>query len=240
MPNTYFQFKKFIVHQDKCAMKVCTDACLFGAWVAYKISTETHYIKYVLDIGTGTGLLSLMLAQGNPYSVTHAVEIDEQAAKQASENFLLSPWSSRLNVLQEDIKHIPLELKYNLIVCNPPFFENDLKSKQSARNVALHSDALTLQELIVIADKLLDTNGKFAVLLPFIRSESFEKTATKHGFYLYEKMLVKQTEKHNFFRTMLLFGKNKTETSVSQLTIKLSNSYSADFVTLLKDYYLHF
>ncbi|MEO8711563.1 MAG: methyltransferase, partial [Parafilimonas sp.] len=173
MPNDYFRFKQFIITQDKCAMKVCTDACLFGAWAAHNPQLEASNI---LDIGTGTGLLSLIYAQKNMHASIDAIEIDEAAVQQARENFEASIWKERLHVYNTSIQQFATSSnkKYDVIICNPPFYENDLKSENKQRNLALHSDALTLEELISDVDLLLGDDGSFFVLLPFHRTKYFE------------------------------------------------------------------
>ena len=149
MPNQFFKFKQFTIDQDQCAMKVCTDSCLFGAWVAEYLEQEKNSLKTILDIGTGTGLLSLMLAQKTTANID-AVEIEEAASLQASNNFLASPWNNRLQVY-----HAPIQLfkpihpkSYVFIICNPPFYENNLKTDNQLKNLALHSEALSLANLI--------------------------------------------------------------------------------------------
>lgn len=241
MPNTFFKFKQFTVHQDACAMKVCTDACLFGAIVSLQFSNEK--IKRVLDIGTGTGLLSLMFAQKNPGTIIDAIEIDEAAAMQATANFQGSLWNDRLNIYNTSIqKFKPTATKrYNLVISNPPFYENDLKSENVKRNLALHSDKLSLVELIEAAQKNISEDGVFAVLLPFHRSTLFEELAQKNNFYLNKKILVKQTPAHNFFRSILFFSTNKTIVIENEVTIKNEqNQYGLEFTDFLKDYYLQF
>ncbi|MBA4166660.1 MAG: methyltransferase, partial [Chitinophagaceae bacterium] len=147
MPNSYFRFRRFTVWQDRCAMKVCTDACLFGAWLA----NEVHDAVHVLDIGTGTGLLSLMFAQNSSASV-NALEIDKDASVQAAENFNSSPWAYRLKVIDKSVQDytaaFPGTSLYDLVFSNPPFYSNDLKSSDSRRNLAQHSEALSLEELV--------------------------------------------------------------------------------------------
>ena len=181
MGNSFFKFKQFTVHQDKCAMKVCTDACLFGAWIVQYISTKKLATDRVLDIGAGTGLLSLILAQKTEAAQMDAIEIDSLAAQQAVQNFALSPWDNRLNAIEGDVKNISTANKYGLIISNPPFFENDLISPIKSRNVALHDASLTLSELLFVVKKNLQEDGKFAVLLPFHRSAYFEQLAKNEG-----------------------------------------------------------
>lgn len=239
MANSFFQFKQFTVHQDLCAMKVCTDACLFGAWSALTVNHQLSTVNHILDIGSGTGLLSLMSAQQFPDANIDAIEIDEAAVTQAHQNFQSSLWKERLNSIHGDVKEITFNKKYDLIISNPPFFENDLKSNDIKRNIALHSDALSLEELLQAIKNNITDNGKFAVLLPYHRSAYFEEIATAEKFYLEEKVSVKQTPKHAHFRSMLLFSKQPIATTQKEIIIKDEfNDYSTPFIKLLKDYYL--
>ncbi len=243
MANTFFHFKKFTIHQDKCAMKVCTDACIFGAWVADKIKNEALPIKNVLDIGTGTGLLSLMVAQKNATAIIDAVEIDKDAAQQAKENFETSPWKERLTIYNTSIQEFNLSnhTYYDIIISNPPFFENDLKSNDAKRNIALHSKNLNMEELFQYASYHTNDKGFFAILVPHHRCNHVEQIAANTMFYLNQKVVVKQTANHNYFRSMLFFSKQKTTFNTSKITIHNENRvYSPNFIELLKDYYLNF
>jgi len=238
VPNSYFQFKQFTIQQQKTAMKVCTDACLFGAWVADKMRENSFTQETsALDIGTGTGLLALMLAQKYKGSID-AIEIDADAAKEATENMSASPWNNRIQV-----HHIPLsdwdKSGYHVIISNPPFFEQDLKSPLEKRNLALHDTGLTLESLWENVSRCIHPDGLFAVLLPFHRLVDCLQCATNSGFFLHEKVEVHQTEKHAPFRVMLLFGRKKTDPMISSIMIKKEGNYSVEFVHLLKDYYLY-
>ena len=239
MANTYFEFQQFKVHQELCAMKVCTDACLFGAWVANWLMHSKLPINQILDIGAGTGLLSLMLAQ-NSNVLIDAVEIDEGAAKQATENFERSKWSNRLTLLHAPIQTIVPNKQYDLIISNPPFFEDDLKSSNTARNLALHSQALKLDELLNAIQQLLTSNGFFGILLPYSRAGLFIEMANKLGFYVEKEANVQQTELHGFFRTMLLFSRNSQKPITETILIKNNQTYSEAFRNLLSPFYLPF
>lgn len=215
-------------------MKVCTDACLFGAWVAGKqVSTAAR----LLDIGTGTGLLSLMIAQKLPGQID-AIEIDADAANQAIENIQQSPWHNRISVSNVSLD----EWKgtgYNLIFTNPPFYEQDLKSNNQKRNLALHDTGLTLAALWQSVSDNLVADGQFAVLLPFHRLDDCLQVAGLHGFHLREQVTVQQTEMHAPFRVMLLFKRENNVSVQKSILIKKEGAYSIEFIALLKDYYLH-
>jgi tRNA1Val (adenine37-N6)-methyltransferase len=170
LANTFFQFKQFTIHQEQAALKVSTDSCLFGAWVAGEVQCGKYEVQSMLDIGTGTGLLMLMLAQ-QCEAVIDGIEIDEPSCKDAQRNIQESPWSKRLNLLSGDAREYVFTKKYDLIISNPPFYERDLKSDSKNRNVAMHDDGLKLDELLKIVDKNLTADGLFAVLLPYHRSE---------------------------------------------------------------------
>lgn len=239
MSNSFFQFKQFIIQQENCAMKVCTDACLFGGYVAEKIHTSSPPISYCLDIGTGTGLLSLMAAQKSSAFID-ALEIDQQAYRQAKENFESSLWHNRLTVHHTNALNFISKKKYDFIFSNPPFFGNDLKSDSEQKNAAKHDTTLTLEQLLAIIDANLLNDGSFAILLPYQRVDTFIADAKKIGFYIEEKILVKQTPSHNYFRGILLFSRKETAINNTSFSIKnKENQYTENFIELLKDYYLH-
>lgn len=217
-------------------MKVCTDACLFGSLLPVIDKGNA------LDIGAGTGLLSLMYAQKNNNGVVDSVEIDKAAFEQAKENFLQSKWKNRLHIFNESIQTFAekQQKEYDIIFSNPPFFENDLKSDNPHRNLALHSTQLSLQELIIIGKKLLTREGVFCVLLPYTRNDYFEQLAVKEQLFLQKKISISQTPRHAFFRSILFFGKKETPAAKEEITIKAEDGkYSLKFVQLLKDYYLY-
>lgn len=220
-------------------MKVCTDSCLFGAWVAFKTEQKIINPKSILDIGTGTGLLSLMLAQKSGATI-QAVDIDKNSVVQAAENFNTSPWNERIQAFQSDIKEWKAPGKYDLIISNPPFYENDVAPADNRKSISKHSAAMRLENLSLRVKNLLHEDGNFALLLPSSRAEWFENAAQANSFYVKEKTEVRQTPLHNYFRTMLLLQHQKTETFKSELVIKdNNNAYTDEFIELLKDYYLN-
>ncbi len=266
MSNTWFQFKQFTIQQDRCAMKVTTDACLFGAWVAGRVrlalrsfceggSQESGSLPAgrqvgsqisgtgsVLDVGTGTGLLSLMIAQQCNADIT-TVEIDAESFEQASENITASPWAGRIKNFHADSRRFEFSNTYDVIISNPPFYENELKGGNIKKNLAHHSEGLLLPELLTIIKKNLKSDGTFYLLLPFKRNEEIRKLLIEHEFFILQMVFVRQSVNHNFFRIMLA-GKLKTdevvETKIDEISIKNEqDQYTAIFADLLKDYYLH-
>lgn len=196
-------------------------------------------LAYCLDIGAGTGLLSLMLAQKNPDVKIEAVEIEKNAYGQARENFFNSKWNDRLNIFHADIKDFAPGKKYDLIITNPPFYESDLPSTQINKNIAKHNESLLLKDIVQVVNSHLSTTGSFAILLPFHRAKYFEGIAEENKLFLQNKVSVRQTPSHPFFRVMLSFSRMNASIEEDQLTIKdPDGEYSKNFKALLKDYYL--
>ena len=224
-------------------MKVCTDACLFGALFAdHRPPTidDRRTTTNCLDIGTGTGLLSLIYAQKDHSAIIDAIEIDEATMKQAKENFEASPWKQRLNIFNADILTFETDKKYDLIISNPPFFEGDLLSADEYKNNAKHDSSLSLQQLLEVVSMHLSPDGWFAVLLPYHRVEYFEELATEYDLHSLQKILVRQSPKHGFFRGILFFSRNKTRSQTDEIIIRETDgNYSQAFTTLLKEYYLN-
>lgn len=218
-------------------MKVTTDGCLFGAIVAGAFADAKNIS--VLDIGTGTGLLALMLAQKNITAIIDAVELDDDAAAQAKQNFAESKYANQIILHHADIKQFSAIKKYDLIICNPPFYEDDLKSAGEKRNKALHSTALLQNELIIIAENLLNKKGIVAVLLPAKRTAGFLNIAIHHGLHCRKNYAVKQTENHSTFRNIVFLSKEKTEPASEEIIIKNGEKYGSRFIELLQDYYLY-
>lgn len=236
MAKSYFQFKQFTVHQQENMMKICTDSCLFGAWVAKNI--QDMPLNRILDIGTGTGVLALMVAQKTS-AIISAVELHEPAFEQAKMNIRASPFANNISLYFADIRDWE-NAKFDFILTNPPFYERDLKSDVFSANLARHGEKLSFAELLQSIDKLLSKTGAFAILLPASREKEFKRMALQNGFHLAEKVMVKQTPRHDVFRAMLWFQRNETRDATRAIiTIKNDeNLYTNEFSQLLKDYYL--
>jgi tRNA1Val (adenine37-N6)-methyltransferase len=246
MANNYFRFKEFIVHQDLCAMKVTTDACLFGAWVTAQIERtgadpiDGPIAPRILDIGAGTGLLALMIAQKTSGPID-AIELDTVAAGQAGENFSLSPWKERLRIFNGDILEFPLSANYSTIVSNPPFYENELRSPDERKNMAHHDGGLLLDKLAGIVKQTLAPGGRFYLLAPYKRLDEVERLLEENGLYPSKIVRVRPSEKHDYFRIMVE-AEDRPSGQVQTEDISVWNAqqkYTPAFVELLKDYYLH-
>lgn len=239
MSNSFFQFKQFIVHQEKCAMKVCTDACLFGAWLADYLNETKYNIKNALDIGSGTGLLSMMIAQQNNFAID-AIEINEEAYSQCKTNILNTPWSNSIHVTNLALQQFSPNKKYDLIFSNPPFYEADLKSDNSAKNEALHGTTLKLSELIDFIAFHLQESGIAAILITYSRWKALESLLNNNGFFVNKLTLVRQTSNHDYFRTMVIFSRNNSAIQTEELYITDENrNYCDGFKRLMKAYYLN-
>lgn len=218
-------------------MKVCTDACIFGAYVANYAQAGTK--GNILDIGCGTGLLSLMLAQKIPVHID-AVEIQEDAAKQAKENIDASPWSDKITIHRADIREFLPTGKYGLIIANPPFFEDDLRSPDKLKNSAKHDTDLKLDELLAYVSRNLEASGLAAILLPYHRTKWFEEKAVQEHLFVQKKVLIRHTNEHDFFRSVLLLSAvENANPEIEAISIHKSNrEYTEAFAMLLKEYYL--
>ena len=238
MPNTSFAFKQFIIKQDMCAMKVGTDAVLLGAWVFPNGS------KQILDIGTGTGVVALMLAQKTEAHID-AIDIDKNAFNQASQNVLESKFSNQISIIHSSLQDYAkvADKKYNLIVTNPPYFEQSLKSSDEQRSFARHADVLPFEELIDGVIKLLDPKGKFCLILPTLEAEKFRDLTQKRGLFLSKLLRVKsKVNKDTDKRHLMQFEFTPTEFSEKTIAIELDerHQYTDDYKLLTKDYYLNF
>ena len=235
MANNYFQFKEFRIDQSCCAMKVTTDASLFGAWIASQSLPTTA----ALDIGGGTGLLSLMLAQKNESRID-IVEIEQACFNQMKLNVESSIWKERIHCTLYDIVSFDKPSSYDIIISNPPFHQKQLRSEREEVNLARHGDELTLEKLFKKVDELISTEGIFFLLMPAYRDQETLSVAEKNEMHLYKKALVKQSPFHDAFRTMYAFSKKKSADPLTEeIAIKnKEDAYTAAFIEYLKDYYL--
>jgi tRNA1Val (adenine37-N6)-methyltransferase len=235
--GSMFRFKEFVIRQDQTAMKVCTDACILGAYA------EVAHAQRILDIGTGTGLLALMTAQRAPLAQVTAVEIEEKAFFQAKENIAQSPFSERVTVKNIRIQDFTLGdmPRFDCIISNPPFFQNHLKSPDLQRTQALHTDTLPFGDLIKAVDQLLDTSGCFWLLLPPYEMQIFGEMAQEVGLFQNRRLQIYSSPNKGVFREIGAFSRIDSPTFQDILKIKDSdNEYTLSFKKYLNPYYLIF
>lgn len=229
----YFEFKQFKIRHDRCAMKVGTDGVLLGAW------SDVERAGRVLDIGTGTGLVALMIAQRSPARIV-ALEIDAEAATQACENVTGSPWKERIEVVRQDFRTYTPSIKFDCIVCNPPFFENSLQCPAQQRTLARHTSELNYYELLEGVSKLLTDDGRFSIVIPTNVSTAVQELAETFGLYPYREMKVITAPGKQPKRTLLAFAFDpKAECRIEEMLVEVKrHQYSEEYIRLTKDYYL--
>lgn len=203
MSNKYFEFIKFTIHQDRCAMKVGTDGTLLGAWASAPAQS-----RYILDIGTGTGLIALMMAQRYPEAQIVGIDIDDAAVAQATENVATSPFTERISILKQDVTTYKPELQFDAIVSNPPYFVDSLTCPDEQRSIARHAVTLTFEALIKSAYRLLKTEGTFSVVIPTEMRSKLEASARLEGFFISKVCCIKTTPKKPSKRQLIEFTKN--------------------------------
>jgi len=234
LKSPFFRFKQFVVWHNRTALKVCTEACILGAYA------DVAHCATILDIGTGTGLVALMAAQRAQNAQIEAIEINPDAAQQARENVQLSPFGARIAVHQVALQDFWPPRLFDLIVCNPPFFNNHLCSPQMARNLALHTQTLSFEDLAEAARRLLGQEGRFVVLLPKYETALFGKMASHKGFFQTRQLVIFQHIDAPIFRLITTFQKTNAPFVSEKFYIRQTNgAYSEDFRTLLNDYYLN-
>jgi tRNA1Val (adenine37-N6)-methyltransferase len=245
-----FRFQQFTVDDQRAAMKVGTDGVLLGAWTPIRTATR------ILDIGTGCGIIALMLAQRTAElnCQISAIEIDHQAAEQAYDNFVASPWPMRLPASIENINfsleqfskvNIATEKQFDLVVCNPPFFERSFLSPNPSRSVARHAEDLSRDSLFEHAQRLLTEAGRLAIVLPFEQAESTIETAGNHEFHLWNQTNVRPTPTSELKRVLLEFSRvsSTQQDSVvkTELIIETSrHQYSDEYAELTKEFHLRY
>ena len=231
-----FFFKKFGLFHHRSTMKIGTDAILLGRW------TEVSENDEVLDIGTGCGLIPLMLAQKGIKSAD-AVEIDNDSYEEAAQNFINSAWNSRLFAIHDDIKHYAeiCEKKYDLVVSNPPFYFGDNIPEKAKKGLARHTNTLSYNDLLSAVKKIMKPEGRFSLVLPAIESKTFLKDAENQGFFLEKELLIvpiegKEPNRINMQLVVNQVNSIKTETFVLRHP---DHSFTKEYKDFLKDYYLH-
>jgi tRNA1Val (adenine37-N6)-methyltransferase len=234
MRNTYFSFKQFTVHQDECAMKVTTDACIFGASIILPIHAK------VLDVGTGTALLSLMLAQRYNDAKFEAIEIDEKACGQASSNVAQSKFKSQISVAHVNFFSFTSSKKYDVIICNPPFFERHLKSLNDTKNIAWHSNQFSLISFFERATKMLSASGVIWLLMPTSRIEELQNLIQPYKVFVTKIIFVQDTAEQRSHVSIVHIKQEQKQCIEDYLTVKQNRNgpYTADFEDLMRPYYL--
>jgi len=235
--NSWFQFQQFRVEQDRCAMKISTDAVLLGSLV------QSDGPKQILDIGTGTGVVALMLAQRFPGASITALELDPEAASQANENCEQSPFSKRLTVLQGRFQDFAVEERFDLLVSNPPFFPDHLPASDPKRQQALHTDSLSFEELLHKASQVLTPYGSFWVILPPRQMQDFIQYATGNGLFPRTRVGIRDTAAKPIHREVVSFTFSEPLPSTRPEEIVLKNedgSYSERYRHLISGFLLGF
>jgi tRNA1Val (adenine37-N6)-methyltransferase len=232
-----FQFKQFAVNQDQCAMKIGTDGVLLGTWAP--IDTRPNSI---LDIGTGTGIIALMLAQRCDAQQIDALEIDENAYEQAVDNFESSPWSDRLFCFHAGLDEFVEEPEdeYDLIVSNPPFYIEDYRSENPQRDLARFQESMPFEDLVEAAALLLSEKGVFSVIIPFKEEEKFLELAKEYELFPIKITRVKGTHETQIVRSLLAFRRYELAVlTADELVIEINrHEYTDDYIALTKEFYL--
>ena len=233
MANNYFQFKKFTIVQDGCAMKVGTDGCLLGGWF------DCSQSKRILDVGSGSGLIAIMAAQRCNADII-GVEIDSDAAIQATENVKNSPWNDRIKIINEDLLNFSCEECFDTIVSNPPYFVNSLKCDNTARTTARHNDTLNNCDFFTKCKKLLTSHGKVSIIIPRDLAPDWQRVAEENGFAASRITYIKTTPTKAAKRVLMEFSLCKDCNRIEN-TLVLENSrgvYSDEAKAILRDFYL--
>lgn len=231
-----FQFKQFTVAQDRCAMKVGTDGVLLGAWTPIK-----HSPNSILDIGAGTGLISLMLAQRAFAELIDGVEIHPEAYEQCVENFEASPWNDRLFCYHASLQEFVEEIEdtYDLIVSNPPFYAENYSSGNTARDLARQNQSLPIEELLEAVASLLSKEGVFSVIIPFKEEDRILTLAQKKRLFPFQITRVKGTSNSEIKRSLIAFSFKSLVLAKKELILETSrHQYTAEYIALTKDFYL--
>lgn len=229
-----FEFKKFSVHHDRCAMKVGTDAVLLGSWV------DVGKAKKILDIGAGSGVIALMLAQRTVDTVhIDAIEIEKEDASQAEENVLRSPWLNKISIFEKSIQEFDRGIQYDLIVSNPPYFVDSLLPPTPHRARTRHTQQLTYDELITHSIRLLHPSGTLTVILPVLEGNYFKQLASKNGLHLKRQLSLYSRKEKPQERWLFEFVFSKVLPKEEKLVLyETTNVKSNDYIKLTKGFYL--
>ena len=230
----YFHFKKFSVRHDRSGMKVGTDGVLLGAWTDVKRATQ------ILDIGTGTGVIALMLAQRASEAVTiDAVEIDDQAYADAQENIAASPWHDRIHIHHTAIQNFVTSTQFDLIVSNPPYFQKSYKPPAAQRETARHTGQLTFENILFVTEKLLTPTGKLNVIFPYTEGLQFIDMAQHKGLHCSRKCIFRTRANKPVERLLLEFSWQKTTPEEGDILLyNEGENWSVGYKTLTRDFYL--
>jgi tRNA1Val (adenine37-N6)-methyltransferase len=231
-----FVFKEFTINQDQCAMKIGTDAVLLGSWATLHKNPFS-----ILDIGSGTGVLALMLAQRSQAEIIDAIEIEDEAYEQCVDNFEQSPWSDRLFCYHASLNEFVEEIEdeYDLIICNPPFYSEDYKTDNNQRDLARFQDAMPFAHLLESVSILLSENGIFSVVIPFKEEKKFIELGSNFNLHTDRILHIKGNANSEIKRSLITLSFNKSDIETEELVIETSrHQYTQDYINLTKDFYL--
>jgi tRNA1Val (adenine37-N6)-methyltransferase len=236
MANPYFAFRQFTIWHDQCAMKVGTDGVLLGAW------TCVHGTNHILDAGTGCGLIAIMMAQRSD-AMIDAVEIEYSAFRQAGENSNACSWKNRIRIYHDSFQHFAenSEIRYDLIVSNPPYFRNSLKPPGGSRSMARHADRLSYEDLLRSAAGILTPEGRLSVILPANEQDHFTELAYFHGLYPSRYLMIRPLPDKGYSRCLAEFTPGRLNSFTrEEMAIKRKNGkdYSEEYIALTREYYL--
>lgn len=235
MANNYFSFKKFTVDQEKSSFKVGTDGVLMGA------CADVNGARNILDIGSGTGLITLMLAQRSNAEIT-AIEPDYESYLQTCENVNKSPWKERINVINTDLQGLADRVNFDLIVTNPPFFSDSLRNPDIRKSAARHNDSLTTKDILEGTIRLIGNEGILNLILPYVEGSIFIAEAHKYGLYCNNILKIRPLPTSGIKRLILKFSKIRKEPVESFLTIEHGrrHEYTEEYINLMKEFYMKF
>ena len=240
MGNSWFRFKQFTIQQKESVMKVGTDSLVLGAWLSIQKADK------ILDVGTGTGILALMLAQRS-VALIDAVESNKSACLEAVENVKSSPWPDRIRVIKSSFQDFwnvqkMAGFRYDLIISNPPYYSNSLPAKTLDRTLARHTNTLTISELLKGVNELLKPNGRFGLVMPYSEGKQFIAVAKEEGFYCNRLLQLRSRPGRPVKRLLMELSRQEMDLEIQDLEISDSgqNQYSKDYIEIIKDFYLDF